>query len=270
MNNIQAKKTYPHYIHILTHKGLNTMIDRCLICFTEIIPKIGWWDLIAEEREQTLCATCKGKLQEIHGKTCPKCDRPLEGLEPRFIQGDHCYDCIRWEEDPQWKSCLTKNISLYKYNEFLQEVLARYKFRGDYILAKIFAEKVLQITKQHKMELLVPIPLSSERLQERCFNQAEAILLEAGLSPVHLLKRIHSEKQSKKSRHERIHVKQVFQLETDAQIEGKTILLIDDIYTTGSTLRHAAKILLEHGSKLKFHPLPSLEDDKISLIEPNL
>lgn len=224
------------------------MIDRCLICFAEIIPKTGWWDLIAEEMPETLCDTCKEKLQEIYGKTCIICSRPLDGLDPRFVQGEHCYDCIRWEEEPQWKGSLTKNVSLYTYNEFLQEVIARYKFRGDYILARIFSEKVLQVTKQEKTDLLIPIPLSPERLQERCFNQAEAILLEAGLKPDNLLKRIHSEKQSKKSRHERIHVEQVFQFENPTPIEGKHILLIDDIYTTGSTLRHAAKILVEHGA----------------------
>ncbi|WP_428909657.1 ComF family protein [Niallia sp. Krafla_26] len=224
------------------------MIDRCLICFTEIIPKIGWWALIAEEKQQTLCATCEGKLQEIEGETCPICSRPLEGLESRFIKGDYCYDCIRWEEDPQWKGSLTKNTSLYTYNEFLQEVIARYKFRGDYILARIFSEKVQQVIKQQKADYLVPIPLSPKRLQERCFNQAEAILLEAGLSPANILNRIHSEKQSKKSRHERIYVEQVFQLETNKHIEGKSILLIDDIYTTGSTLRHAAKVLIENGA----------------------
>ena len=224
------------------------MTDHCLICFTEIIPKIGWQDLVAEEKQETLCETCKAKLQEIHGKTCLICGRPLESLEPRFIQGDYCYDCMRWEEDPQWQGCLTKNHSLYMYNKFLQEVIARYKFRGDYILARIFSEKVLKIITGLKADLLVPIPLSPERLQERCFNQAEALLLEAGLPRANILKRIHSEKQSKKSRHERIHVGQVFQLETDAVIAGKTILLIDDIYTTGSTLRHAAKVLVEHGA----------------------
>ncbi|WP_338470668.1 ComF family protein [Niallia sp. XMNu-256] len=225
------------------------MLDYCLICHTKIIPKIGWQALVAKEKQETLCEACKDKLQEIEGKTCLICGRSFEHLEPRFIKDDHCSDCIRWEEDPEWKGCLEKNESFYMYNGFLQEVIACYKYRGDYILAKIFSEKVLKITTQQKADLLVPIPLSQERLHERGFNQAEAILLEAGRTPANILKRTHAEKQSKKSRHERIHVQQVFQLEIDAQIDGKTILLIDDIYTTGSTLRHAAKVLVQNGAK---------------------
>jgi len=93
--------------------------------------------------------------------------------------------------------------------------------------------------------------LSQERLYERGFNQAEALILEAGFKSTTLLTRIHTEKQSKKSRTDRIHLPQVFQFDSNRSIplEGKDVLLVDDIYTTGSTLRHAAKILLEHGAK---------------------
>jgi competence protein ComFC len=229
-------------------KGLFPMTDRCLICSDPIIPKIGWNALISEEKKLILCEGCREKLQEIQGDTCSICGRPFEHVDARFIRGDTCYDCVRWENDPEWLGYLQKNQSLYHYNEFLQNVIARFKFRGDYVIARIFSEKIQHILSQQEVDLLVPIPLSPERLQERCFNQAEALLLEAGLQPTHILKRTHSEKQSKKSRHERIHVKQVFQIEANSAITGKRILLIDDIYTTGSTLRHAAKILIDHGA----------------------
>jgi len=99
-------------------------------------------------------------------------------------------------------------------------------------------------------DLLVPIPLSDERLYERGFNQAESLALEAGAEPINLLKRVHSEKQSKKSRNERIRLPQVFQLsETAPPFQNKQILLIDDVYTTGSTLRQAAIILRQAGAK---------------------
>lgn len=223
------------------------MSDYCLICFGRILPKIGWNDLISEEKEQTLCPVCKGKLQEVQGVTCRICDRPFAGLDDRFIHGDICYDCVRWEEDPNWSGCLKRNQSLFVYNDYLQETIARYKFRGDYILARIFSEGLLQKLNGLQVDYIVPVPLSPERLQERGFNQAEALITEAGLQPSTILKRTHSEKQSKKSRKERIHIQQVFQLEGDT-LEGKSILLVDDIYTTGSTLRHAAKVLVDHGA----------------------
>lgn len=70
---------------------------------------------------------------------------------------------------------------------------------------------------------------------------------EAGFETFDALVRIHGEKQSKKSREERIHLKQVFKVNQD--VSGKVILLIDDIYTTGSTLHHAAHALMEAGAK---------------------
>ncbi|WP_308167083.1 phosphoribosyltransferase family protein [Bacillus sp. ISL-40] len=59
---------------------------------------------------------------------------------------------------------------------------------------------------------------------------------------------MHSEKQSKKSRSERIHLSQVFQVNPNVDLAGKKVILIDDIYTTGSTLRHAAKLLKVAGA----------------------
>ncbi|MFE8701673.1 ComF family protein [Cytobacillus sp. FJAT-54145] len=98
-------------------------------------------------------------------------------------------------------------------------------------------------------DFLTSIPLSEERLYERGFNQAEALIKEAGVTPSTLLQRTHSEKQSKKSRQDRIHHEQVFQLKAGIDIIGKRILIVDDIYTTGSTLRHAGKVLRKAGAK---------------------
>lgn len=223
------------------------MSEYCLVCFTEIIPKIGWAALIAEEKKQTICQTCKEKLIEISGETCQICDRPLNQLEPQYIHEKVCNDCVRWEGDPMWQGALKKNTSLFLYNVFLQEIIAQFKFRGDYALAGIFSETLQKQLQGQVFDYLVPIPLSQERLQERGFNQAEAILLESGLPFTNILTRIHTEKQSKKTRKERIHVEQVFQIKS-ADIQNKTILLVDDIYTTGSTLRHAAKIVMDHGA----------------------
>jgi competence protein ComFC len=127
--------------------------------------------------------------------------------------------------------------------------MARYKFRGDYILAKIFADYIKGILQKINPDFFVPIPLSEERLYERGFNQAEALLTVSGFTPSKILTRAHSEKQSKKSRTERIHIPQVFQIDDQRDLIGKKVLLIDDIYTTGSTLRHAAKLLKKAGAK---------------------
>ncbi|WP_324782975.1 ComF family protein [Mesobacillus jeotgali] len=143
---------------------------------------------------------------------------------------------------------MDKNTSLYSYSDFTKEVIAKFKFRGDYVLAKIFTADFLKTLQAFQYDYLVPIPLSEERLYERGFNQSEAIIRVAGLEPAYLLSRVHTEKQSKKSRTERIHLNQVFRVDSVHDLRGKKILIVDDIYTTGSTLRHASRLLKENGA----------------------
>jgi competence protein ComFC len=210
---------------------------------------MGWTALLSPEKEKLICSICEGKLEKISGETCRICCRPFSTIDEQFRNDDLCYDCARWEEDPEWRGFLEKNESIFQYNAFFKEVLARFKFRGDYILSKVFAHSLADRLTTMDRNLFVPIPLSNKRLYERGFNQAEAIIVEAGFSPTHLLTRVHSEKQSKKTRSERIHLPQVFQIRDEINIEDKNIVLIDDVYTTGSTLRHAAKLLRKAGAK---------------------
>ncbi|WP_026567733.1 ComF family protein [Bacillus sp. UNC41MFS5] len=221
---------------------------RCLICHEVIVPSIGWQAIFSIEKEHLICPVCEGKLEQIHGDQCRICSRPFSQVNDQFRNEDVCHDCFRWEEDPKWQGSLENNHSFFLYNDFLKEVIATFKFRGDYVLAKLFSELFKGEIGELSPDLLVPIPLSDERQYERGFNQAEALLIEAGFSPVRLLSRVHSEKQSKKSRSERIHLPQVFQVHSDVSVTGKKVVLIDDIYTTGSTLRHAAKLLKEAGA----------------------
>lgn len=223
------------------------MGKHCLYCHGEMGQQVFWTSFFSVVEESYLCADCDNELTEIKGETCQICGRPFENLDPKYIIGALCYDCVRWEKDSDWSGYLEKNYSIYMYNDFLKEILSQFKFRGDYILAKIFIKKILEKLKTVDYDLLVPIPLSKERLFERGFNQSEALIKEAGLETTNLLQRIHGEKQSKKSRQDRIHLPQVFQLQNE--VPNKKILLIDDIYTTGSTLRHAAKLLKSGGAK---------------------
>jgi competence protein ComFC len=223
--------------------------DLCFICHEEIVPVSGWQALFEKETRNVTCQTCLGQLSLIEGETCRMCGRPFELLESKYRQNDLCYDCVRWEEDSDWRGYLEKNESLYNYNDFIKEVIARYKYRGDYALSKVFAASLQAKLLEVDQDLLVPIPLSEERLYERGFNQAEALIREIGFTPANVLTRVHTEKQSKKSRNERIHLPQVFQMNADCSFLNKKIVLIDDIYTTGSTLRHAAKVLKEAGAE---------------------
>ena len=220
-----------------------------MFCFESFMPVSSWSDLFQKD-DTGLCQTCEGKLERIKGEICEICGRSLLEVDEQYKVGQLCYDCYRFEQDPLWKGVLKQNRSLYKYNDFLKEYLSQLKFRGDYKLIEIFKPALTKQVKQtFDQHLLVPIPLSKERLYERGFNQAKALakLLEVPISEA--LIRTHSEKQSKKSRNQRLHRQSPFSLNSNIKVSSHSILLIDDIYTTGTTLRQAAKALLQANAK---------------------
>ncbi|MGG3925213.1 ComF family protein [Metabacillus fastidiosus] len=193
--------------------------------------------LLIEETRMKVCESCNSYLKKIEGEICPKCSRKNEGI---------CYDCKRWEDDPEWKYILDRNVSIYEYNPFMKELLARYKFRGDAEIANVFKEELCLTYKrefQKEVDFIVPIPLSEERFYERGFNQSVLLAQFLKAPIITPLIRINHEKQSKKSRRERINHSNYFTINDTICIKEKNLLLIDDIYTTGSTLRHAAKVL---------------------------
>jgi competence protein ComFC len=127
-----------------------------------------------------------------------------------------------------------------------------YKFRGNYHLRFSFSEQLTAYFKTKKEYLIVPIPLSEQRLSERGFNQVKGLLDGSKISYTDCLRRTGEDRpQSKKNRQERLSGKQPFELcLTDGRLlENKKILLVDDIYTTGRTLFFASEILLKYPIK---------------------
>lgn len=219
------------------------MIILCLICHEELSQQMSWSSFLLSEPKA--CDECYQSLKKIQSPFCPHCFRPQED--------DHvCQDCLTWESDPHWKNILQKNVSVFEYNDSMKELLASFKFRGDAALVEVFQKDILACYKinliKEKIDLTIPIPLSPERLYERGFNQARLLADFLPLAPTDALSRTHHEKQSKKSRHERLASSNVFSIIESSKIMNKNILLIDDIYTTGSTLRHAAKVLKDNGA----------------------
>ncbi|STO13713.1 DNA utilization protein GntX [[Flavobacterium] thermophilum] len=218
---------------------------NCLLCHSPYNPINSWRQLLFLEDLDVLCPRCRGSFAVIRGRLCEMCGRPLEEAKPSL-----CADCLRWQEDEQWGRVLVKNRSVYLYNDWMKDVVALWKFRGDYVIVEAFRRPFSQAFRRHfgRDWHVVPIPLSRERLDERGFNQAEALarLLPSPYFP--WLARRHSEKQSKKSRRERLKTDNPFFLSGHPPINGKRIVLIDDIYTTGITIRHAARVLLEAGA----------------------
>ncbi|MYL53999.1 ComF family protein [Pontibacillus yanchengensis] len=210
---------------------------HCLWCDEEQIPDIVWTTVFAPRKEKVICDACESQFSFLHGTQCSHCARPMEKTEI-------CSDCLKWKEQG---GVLKRNVSMYAYNEWMKDVIAKWKYRGDYVLVGLFKEHVVRSFTQtfpSKDAVLVPIPLSEERLEERGFNQALAIAECLDLPIKQGLSRIHSEKQSKKSRADRMRSTNSFQVILPIK---QPVILVDDIYTTGRTLQFAAEALMKEG-----------------------
>jgi ComF family protein len=148
--------------------------------------------------------------------------------------------------------------------------LARFKYRGDERLKVLFADMLERVYKEQyhprtgrlklRVDLLSYVPVSKERFAERGFNQAQLLAEELGRRlgiPVEpLLDRSrHTGKQSYKNRAERLEaMKHAFEIRLDTckrvltklDFRPITILMIDDVYTTGSTLHQCATVVCNH------------------------
>ncbi|MCI4138152.1 double zinc ribbon domain-containing protein [Bacillus vallismortis] len=220
--------------------GIHKLI--CLLCDTPFSQPVTWRVLFLLRLEEKVCHSCRSKFKKITGHICPICGKPQSIHEL-------CKDCETWKLRMNDSLLLRQNRSVYTYNNMMKETLSRFKFRGDAEIINAFKSDFSSTFSKvypDKHVVLVPIPLSKEREKERGFNQAQ-LLAECLDRPIrHALFRLNNEKQSKKTKAERLLSEHIFDTKNNS-VEGMNIILIDDLYTTGATLHFAARCLLEKG-----------------------
>ncbi|MBE5106955.1 ComF family protein [Bacillus thuringiensis] len=222
---------------------------HCLLCDEYILETVSWYTFFVKSHRKYICDRCERKLSYIIGEICKECGRPLEFVPASFQEDEICMDCIRWMNEEKYQSF--KNRSLYMYDDEMKEILAQFKFRGDVELVHIFYRPFRRLFQKYfaNVSTVIAVPLSKEREYERGFNQAELL---AACLPVSVsntsLSRIETEKQSKKTRKERVSGSNPFYFQEEEVFHGQHILLVDDVYTTGITVRQIGSLLYERGA----------------------
>lgn len=150
-------------------------------------------------------------------------------------------------------------ISAYPYSGVLKDAFAKYKFGDRKIYGEIFAflitEAAKTFAKSGDFDLVIPVPLSQQRITERGFNQS-AIMAEKlaecfgfSYSENALFRVKHTKRQSGLSSAQRNeNVRGAFLADSDL-VKNKRILIADDIYTRGATMGECARIVFEAGAK---------------------
>lgn len=209
------------------------------------------------EREGAyLCPDCKETLEISEYSYCLCNKNPLR-LPPENKTGK----CVRCEDKKL--SGLYSSLA-YKEKFLTRKLIHKFKYAGVKTLAKNLAEIMAEhliISGKNTDDIwengvLVPVPMECRKLKERGYNQAEKMAKELAkivkipvVSDV-LLKISKTKAQMKLSARKREeNLKGAFAVKKPAGIAGKKIFLVDDVYTTGSTMEECAKTLREAGAK---------------------
>lgn len=198
-----------------------------------------------------ICADCRDELSFVGLKRCSIC-----GISLRAYRDDKLYLCRDCEVRPKH---FEKAVAPLEYSGLSRKLIRDFKYHDELHYKKMFGELMVQEILDSDMEnadLVLGVPLSLKKENKRGYNQAKLlsdyISKKLGIKSGEglLLRDKDTKVQNELGKEQRMkNLKNAFVVASPDKIKGKSILLIDDIYTTGATVDECAKTLLECGAK---------------------
>lgn len=221
---------------IQTFDGLLMKNHSCICCGKEI----------SDDNVIGLCKMCYGKLAVISGKTCVRCGE--------IVDEDNLY-C---DECKNKTFAFSKNTSFCVYDDISAKIIHGFKYNS----RKYYAEPIANMMNKNRfvfkdIDLITFVPIGTQRMNERGYNQAEEFAREISKMTeipcesllVKIKQETHQAGQTRKDRIKNIVGTIGFDSTQKDKVVGKRILVIDDVFTTGSTLNECAKVLSKHKAK---------------------
>lgn len=212
---------------------------RCPVC-DEIVP-MG---------DKLICSRCRIKPQYIREPRCRRCGKQLMGENVGF-----CHDCM------QRKHAFDYGYALYDYQS-MRKSIYRFKYGRRCEYAKFYAEDICEKLSDEictmDADAIIPVPVHVSRRRSRGYNQAELIAAElSGITGIamyeKLVRRVKKTVPQKELtiQERQNNLKKAFHINTNV-VKLNKVILVDDIYTTGSTLDAVAVELKRHGVKVVY------------------
>jgi len=207
-----------------------------------------------------VCPECLDGMEPIHGKVCSICgERVLSSFALSDPDGRmRCPVCRRVERP------FERAVAYGSYDEGLRELIHLLKYNGvrpaANVLGRMLAETITALQPEFDQDqvLVVPVPLYKAKRRQRSFNQAELITRSAlkhlGNSRLELatglLQRVRETRsQIGLTAHQRReNMRGAFAVSSAGEVTGREILVVDDVYTTGTTVSECARVLVRAGA----------------------
>lgn len=203
------------------------------------------------------CPLC-GKIVSPNEQICGACSDTLVTVDIPVCRvcGREFYDCICDDEGFWFDRC----VSPFVYSRAARNGVRRLKYNGDTSAAAYFARRMAVSVRQefarYNIDFVTCVPTHSSDWSERGYNHAALIAralaseLEMKYSSSVLQKTRKNSKQHTLNRQERLeNVRGVYRVSRPDSVAGRTILLVDDVSTTGCTLNECARVLKQSGAK---------------------
>jgi ComF family protein len=219
---------------IIVNKILNTLFpETCPVCS----------ERTDDHSTAPICKTCWNTIRPYSGPVCQRCGKPLVSDSATY-----CGECLKRE--PAFDCARSFGL----YEGALRNAIYHMKYFGLRRLAGPLAEKMTGM-RLPPVDAVIPVPLHRSRHRQREFNQSALVArhaarkLNAELIINGLRKTRETAPQVGLTYKERIkNVRNAFSIEDEGRITGKKIILVDDVVTTGSTIRECAKALKRGGA----------------------
>jgi ComF family protein len=202
------------------------------------------------EGDACLCADCAATARKIEAPFCQRCSEPFDGAI------DGAFTCSNCADRTLHFDCA---VARYLSRGVVRDFIHRFKYDRHFYLRHTLAGWMAEALEDERIrarpiDALVPVPLHSARFREREFNQADVLAkLLAKRSGVRLLtalKRIrYTTTQTRLDRHERMeNLRNAFRVRHTSEVQSRHLVLVDDVFTTGSTVDECARVLREAGA----------------------